>query len=38
MMLVRRWKADDMSKLLRSKLREMATAADESPATMRTNL
>lgn len=38
MMLVRRWKADDMSKLLRSKLREMATAADESPATMRTSL
>ncbi len=38
MMLVRRWKADDMSKLLRSKLREMATAADENPATIRSSL
>ena len=38
MMLVRRWKADDMSKLLRSKLREMATASDENPATIRSSL
>ncbi|MEN5276106.1 DUF2336 domain-containing protein [Brucella sp. TWI432] len=37
-MLVRRWKADDMSKLLRSKLREMATAADVNTATARSNL
>jgi hypothetical protein len=37
-MLVRRWKADDMSKLLRSKLREMVTATDEESATKRSTL
>lgn len=37
-MLVRRWKADDMSKLLRSKLREMATAVDVNTAAIRSNL
>lgn len=36
--LVRRWKANDMSKLLRSKLREMVTAADDGPAIIRTTL
>lgn len=37
-MLVRRWKADDMSRMLRSKLREMATAADVDSATIRSSL
>mgnify|MGYP000849066408 CR=1 FL=1 len=37
-MLVRRWKADDMSKLLRSKLREMVTATDDESATKRSTL
>ncbi|HWT62929.1 MAG TPA: DUF2336 domain-containing protein [Ochrobactrum sp.] len=38
MMLVRRWKADDMSKLLRSKLREMASHADDGSTTVRSSL
>lgn len=37
-MLVRRWKADDMSKALRSKLREMVTSAEEPSATIRSRL
>ncbi|MFS2326215.1 DUF2336 domain-containing protein [Brucella sp. H1_1004] len=37
-MLVRRWKADDMSKALRSKLREMVTAADVDSASIRSSL
>lgn len=37
-MLVRRWKAEDMSKALRSKLREMATATDDKPQSSRSSL